>query len=1598
MRKRFAYIMACCLVFSQLPVRSFAATTNTGESIKQTTNAPSGDLEVTVNLDYPVYNLEEMGLKAVVLDQSGKEIDSVKLTSVTRTEGEACYAIFEDLPIGTYKVELRGKNYKTYLSNEIELVKNEKHLIINAGNDTFTIGDINADGKIDDIDLSLMEQALQQEDSTYDLNGDKLVDIEDLAQLFWSKTTNGSVEIVSGKRIITEDIVKTEEIKTELEALNNGEVEVKGEIANLLTGNGEEIVVFERTAPITEETPIKIPLVFAEKMPVSEISFEAPADCAPTAGYVVYIDENGQEQKVSFTTVETLEARAGRAATKVIKINLGKQVPLQKLTIEVTETSAQNGLLASISKIEFLEDVVDNSINQEQGIIKGFRGKALDGGATLSWNQTANITGYKVQYGTESGKYEDVVYVKTNSAIIEGLENETPYYFVVQAMNGDWLGPVSEEITVTPTPTQIPSAPTNVNVTSYDKALKLSYSTGEDSKYVNVYYKKSTDTTYTKISGINEDGSLNEAVRSNMIIKNLENDVEYMIYVTANNDAGESAPSSVVRVTPVKEEIVMPTLPTVGRISNDAIKSIALSAFHEGAFYPAGSTPECLIDGSYDTHWTATGNGWWKDKGVVVEFNEPHTMDYVAVVPRLDRDYDRHSGHYKYWQYALNYSVTVWETPDSEPKLIADNKPISKLGKDGLLILPFERTQVSKIEVRLYEWNGAGQMSISEVMFYDYQDMVERVNDIFENGTFTEVKKGVTVEQIDNLINEINSMEGAVFFVDRELLIRELESAKEILTNGEPSNLGEVVEVVQTRQRDTASKQNFAMNGLSNLQATGVMANTNDEIVVYVDAPEDGVLPKLVVSQYFGKADDGWAKEITLTKGRNVIQVPRVGNSQPAGGPLYVSYTGGEQETTTVRILDATKIPTVELTSLDNEEEVKATLKTYVTELASHVETLPTSNIEKNPKNATEIGTDKVLLSLPADVVYRSLSEGTNQDVDAQVERLYEGLLTWDLTMKLHYTVLGLTEDNIDPKHAYPKSRLNVRYMPMNNGVFMYAAGDHVGIQYNSGAGLVKGFRGSENGYFGWGINHEIGHVINDVKYVIPEVTNNIFALFAQEVGGGKTRFEMNDGYEKIYQKVVSKDSGLSSDGLVNLGMFWQLHLAYDEDCTLDLGDFYPRLHQISRESNFTDSPDNLNYFVRIASDAAQKDLTPFFERWGIKITNATREYIASKGYEKETAAIYYLTDEAVRYRMDGGKGMDEGVTASITASVGIGTEAEGGANDQVVTLNLSSTMEQDALLGYEIYRDGELIAFTAENTYQDDIVGNNVTHQYSVVAYDKLLNKTEVVKSDEVYIAAEGIIDRSLYTINRTTAGALQIAFDSTPEVVGVKFSNVTETPNITVEVSTDGENWAVAKQDTLKEGIMYFNKPGAEANDDRIWTYDATYIRITGQGIENFTDEQIDVITYPGDAVYFTDGTIGRLDSDYHFGGGVIEKGTLVVMGSYRGHPVYSKIVLSAEYVAEKDYDDSERPGYDASETVTAVEGDMYMFAELPEDEQVSKVGNGIWLFVPKEQSLPSRIKANMFRTDNATSTENGRLVSDTKWLLVPSEEDMPLIDLNE
>lgn len=68
----------------------------------------------------------------------------------------------------------------------------------------------------------------------------------------------------------------------------------------------------------------------------------------------------------------------------------------------------------------------------------------------LAWNANteANVSGYKLKYGTSPGVYPNVVSVGTTpSTAVSGLSEATTYYFVVSAINGAGLeSPVSAEI------------------------------------------------------------------------------------------------------------------------------------------------------------------------------------------------------------------------------------------------------------------------------------------------------------------------------------------------------------------------------------------------------------------------------------------------------------------------------------------------------------------------------------------------------------------------------------------------------------------------------------------------------------------------------------------------------------------------------------------------------------------------------------------------------------------------------------------------------------------------------------------------------------------------------------------------------------------------------------------------------------------------------------------------------------------------------------------------------------------------------------------------------------------------------------------------
>ena len=477
------------------------------------------------------------------------------------------------------------------------------------------------------------------------------------------------------------------------------------------------------------------------------------------------------------------------------------------------------------------------------------------------------------------------------------------------------------------------------------------------------------------------------------------------------------------------------------------------------------------------------------------------------------------------------------------------------------------------------------------------------------------------------------------------------------------------------------------------------------------------------------------------------------------GGNLYLRFAKNyhEGQNVMVRVSGGTEIPHLDLNDIiydaSKEDEAKDKIRTYLKELKSYVSSLPDrypkvedkeNNIYKyDPEtsilNSTEIEGDRITLSLPADEVLRGIQSGLSSEED-QVNRIYKTLRAWEQLMEISYAQQGLLEAPVDfdgdgdidntplkelngksenqffNENRAPKNRINIKYQRMFTGAFMYAGGHHVGIQYCSVADMMKGipFEFDKNGnlvnanegqLFGWGISHEIGHVHDMKGLTYAEITNNILALITQTFNDmNESRVE--DSMEDIYDKVTSGSIGVPK-GVVGLGMFWQLHLAYDNDNTYEMiknntdGDlsndtFFAKLYRATREKGIAKNDSKYDQvaqtFIMRSSDAAGKDLREFFARWGIVSSPETNDYLDKMNYPKEDKAIFYLNDEARRKRLNAIEtnnlaSLEMANDVNVEGRFGNGIKNKSYVSEKQVPLEFEVNKDNEKILGYEIIR-----------------------------------------------------------------------------------------------------------------------------------------------------------------------------------------------------------------------------------------------------------------------------------------------------------------------
>ena len=1554
----------------------------------------TGSIALTLSFDLP-QRVEEVTARDVVLTLTGNgrtisvslkdgaftgadgltvavEAQNAQGSPLTTEQRLGAYqAIISGLPLGTYTMEVAGTGY-TACSTQVNLEHYSQHVLMATSDGTFSLGDVDGDEAVTTADRKAISDHLgttvPAELDVYDLNGDGVVDITDLSYVNKVMDLDGTPRVLSTTAIVAAKVV-------------NEQLIVEGNVSDLFTDSNTSVTL----KPTQGADELSIPIVLDKPTEMSQISIASPSrNGAIQSGIALVEIEGGQTKEIPFdlTAPDGVHALSRTADQSVVTINLGQKVPVKKVTIQVTKVAGQTGdkpEFATVTQIQFLKDIVSDEAKADTQV-KGLAATAGDGQVTLVWDSVNNVTGYTVTYGTDKNNLAKSAGANTNRIVLSDLTNSTTYYFQVTAISDGWSGTPSAILSATPVPASVPGAPSNLVVAPADGALRVSWGKTKDATHYQVYYRVQGETQFQAW------GSTTTATSAS--ITGLTNGTVYEVAVKAGNINGMGPYSSTAQGTPEKESFTMPALPDTNRIDNGELTSVVMAdPSNVNKNLCPSFTVSHLTDNDPNTYWIAAN--YWYDSNITYTFRDTHDMNYLLVVPYLDSAYKNR---------IANYTITLKG---------ADGQTLATYYREGLnitgsnyYIVSFPETKgVKSVTLALGEKTGGPRVSISEIAFYDSDTLSGDIAALFTDGSFTALKG--TVEQGDiTALKERLAALGS-FYLDLSRLTDELNLAQALLDRTDDA-LGLVKNDFQSRSAN-AQADRTAGQTASDLQPLGITAQAGSTVAIYAELPEDATV-YVVPTQFYGESGVWKGTLVALKNGRNYITVEKIGSlSDTRGGPLYLTYSGSHPEDIKLHVRGGSGVYTMPVLELSGwytmgESARKDAIRTYVQELTGLVNSLSASGLTTNIRNATEISTPSVLLSLPADQVLAGL-KGVGNDQEAMVDTMYQNVLAWEEELFIANQVQGIIEADASlDSYTYPMTtRQNIRYMHMFAGAFMYAAGSHIGVEYGSTAALAQGKptsatgAGRTNGLFGWGIAHEIGH--NMDKLGQAEITNNIYALALQAWDGGSmtldTRLTADGRWTDIFNKVAQSRPGTANNVFVQLGMYWQLHLAYDEaDQPLA---FYNEFFKLWKSGTYSGYTYNERVAL-IASQVAHRDLTEFFTRWGMTLSSQVKDILDD--YPTEERAIWYLNDASRTYRLQSGSAASG--SAQVSASV-VGSK---------VTLTIRHT-DSDKILGYEIRRNGTPIAFTTQSTYVDDLgAANNLTYTYLVVPVDKLGNLGHEAESQEVLVAYDKAIASDRYTLERSGDTVTITMKDGPVNVTGLKVSSTSEMSGaytVTAQVSTQDE-MVTAKTGSLSGTSLtaYFTKPGAGPDDTRIWTYSVTSLTITGIP----ADATVELLDYPGDRVDFYQGaTVGVLKNAY----GEIPAGTLVILGTYRGDPVYNYVEIEARY--------STTP--EASEVTTIqrpMNGDVYLLAEIPADGAVSDTSDGFFLFVPDLEAeaalnaqdgvtdpYPLEIRANFYRTDDPNSADSRRLTSQTLWLSFPegeaesSQTSWPVIDLN-
>lgn len=1601
-------------------------------------------------------------------------------------------AVFENLEEGTYTLCMESQGFVSY-QQELTIEEGYNYSLSVATGDTgisgtgiMPYGDLQKDGVVDSKDAAAVVDALESEtgDLLYDVNEDgniDLLDLEKAAALFCGGDENAAIRKSAVAKSVVPGLIQPSVPESTVQ---------EGSIEDLLAGNGTiSLSPAGEHTEISAENPVEISFDFlsgSKETELGGIVLQTPSENRIETGMIEITYTENEEERTGLVMIGQARARstaqvigtAEVASNGQLSVKLNGQLAVKKVTIKITSMTQKDAPLAEITSVEFVNNMEDYIPAPVLDIPEVTRVEAGNKMIMVSWKKVTNVTGYQVMISLDG--YTE--YLNTTDTSLEismfrnkSLENKKTYTIAVRSVNGSWNSGYEQTYSATPMYDSAPDAPDSLKLESDYRIIRASWTAPKDdaADSYRLYYKKQNDAAFTCVSGIHS---------TNYTLYNLEDEEVYVIYVTAVNGHGEG-PASLEASMQTKSS--KPVEFSQYRILNSAseegeltehivsVTKRAAASVHNSSL-DAGSTTSALAAADNDFQSYYQLNDWddavtyhTEDEGwgLTVQLDGTYKMNRFAVAAPDDTTYYTGAAVY-YWQ----------DGTRKKAEGLSLQRKTDKNGRAYYEITLSEPIETDKVKFGFQvSYYGAHRIQVAEIRLYEYDSLADDIRALYTDDLYIALQDEVTEADFAKLQERIDTKVNGDYHPEREALQTELDIAKQLYE--EQKTLDDILSI--HTEINASSDSALKVSGLNAWQPLGVTAMAGEEIVIYVGAENlsqgSASRLQLIATQQHAENDQLFSA-VNLNVGRNVITIPKIVSTDvEKGGALYVQYTGSSTDDRyAVRVNGGTKIPVLNLYGVTDESERQRLITDYVEELTEYCTALEKAHQEDHGKkilffsldsydektciyNTTDIMLDHMLISAPASQILAGL--GSAQ----KAEKMKYTADAMDAMMELFYQHKGLAEEfgegtasSVVQSNHIPAQHLNIRYMKMFSGAFMYAAGNHIGIEWGSVKDLIlaqapvidENGRLTAGSYFGWGIAHEIGHQINQGAYAIAEVTNNYFAVLAQADG---TNESVRFSYEDVYDKVTSGTAGYPSNVFTQLGMYWQLHLAYDsgyaqktygnyeeifDNLLFARVDTYARNPEVfntgDRAVSLTLSGDTDQNLMRLVSAAAKKDLTDFFTRWGYTPDGETARFMAQ--FEEETRAIYYLNDDARTEALEGRAESlkDKSVLTDIQVSV----------DHSDVTLKITADETYDSqILGYEIVRvttrkgsvEKEIVGFTTGDTFTDSVTLGSRAVSYEVCAIDLQTDRAQAVTTDTVKVTSDGSYDKTQFEAATNMVSELDHKEDATEqdpcepeeipavhmvidgnkseiytgtakedpyvlidlrqtlEVSAIRYhASANEMTDYRIEVSTDGTEYLQAAEGTFHMENHQDTVYLTNGTDPWVTTYDVRYIRITakGQAGREIGITEIDILGPSGDNIEFTD-----------------DQGRLTI-GRLAADYVYDReenlkipegsVVFAGSYKGNPAYnvvllydtDGNIVGGTNAQGELTA---QQIILAPDPGNALLGEVSEGTWIYwiEPDQQfTQPAQVKAELYRVDNAMTNEGERLTSDTVYVDVPEQ----------